>query len=189
MCNKTIPPGKRSSTIALILSSSTNLGVRLPIGLHGVFLGAFIAFPLLLAVFSAEMLLNSGEIAESPRRIVMNTGSFRTNINPLLHFLARPLLQLPWQIMPPPMQLQILVPLKSFTANFAHESVRRHQSLRRQSNHLRIWIRHSGEIPLFLGGGFGRGILIAGGGDAGDASIAGSGGGVIQVGRHRNWGF
>lgn len=111
-----------------------------PIGLYRVLLGALIAFPLLLPVLPTEMLLYPREITQSSRRVVVHARRLGTHVDPLLHLLARPLPKLPRKIVTPPMELQILIPLKPFVANFAHESVRGHQGLRRQSNHLRIWI-------------------------------------------------
>lgn len=164
-------------------------------------------------MFSAEMLLNPREITQSSRRIVMNTRRFRTNIHPLPHLLAWPLPQLPWQIVPPSMELKILIPLKPLVAYFTYKSVRRHQGLRWQSNHLCIWIWikktqlkksenkkrkkkpwdeivvstwHSGEVSLLLGGGGGGfwwHYLIARGRDT---SFPWSSGNVIQINRHGN---
>lgn len=65
MCNKTIPPRKEGATITLVLLSATNLHMSLPIRLNSILLRAFVAFPLLLAVLSTEMLLNSSQIPQS----------------------------------------------------------------------------------------------------------------------------
>lgn len=159
MRDKAISPGEQSPTIAFVFSGATNLRMGLPIGLNGVLFGTLVAFPLLLAVLSAEVLLNSGEIAESTRRIVVDAGGLRADVDPFLDLLARALSQLPWQVVPSPVELQILVPLEPLVADFAYEPVRRQKGLRRQRYHLRIWIWHSREISLFLGGGFGRGCL------------------------------
>lgn len=150
MSDEAVPPGKQGSAIASVLSGAAGLQVRLPIGLHGVLLRATLALPLLLAVFSAEMLLYAGEIAERSLRIVVHARRLRTHVHSLPHLIARSLPELPWQIVSTPVKLQVLVPLKSFVADLAHKSVRREKALRRHSNHLRIWIRHSGEISLLF---------------------------------------
>lgn len=126
MSNEAIPPRKHRAAVTFILSGTANLGVSFPIRLNCIFLGAFLAFPLLLTVLSAEVLFNSGEITQRSRRVMVDTRWFRADIHPLPHLLARPLPQLPWQIVTSPVKLQILVPLKPFVANFAYESVRRH---------------------------------------------------------------
>lgn len=43
-----------------------------PIGLHGVSLGALIALPFLLAVFSRIVLFDASEVAKSSRRIMVD---------------------------------------------------------------------------------------------------------------------
>nr|GLL39250.1 hypothetical protein B296_00055650 [Ipomoea trifida] len=46
--------------------------MSLQIRLDCIFLGALITLPLLLAVLPAEVLLDSGQIAESSRRVMVN---------------------------------------------------------------------------------------------------------------------
>ena len=58
-------PGEESPTIAFVLPSATNLGMGFPIGLYSVLLQTLITFPLLLTMFSTEMLLYPCEIAQS----------------------------------------------------------------------------------------------------------------------------
>lgn len=124
MSDEAIPPGKQSPAIASVLSGATDLHMRLPIGLDGVLLRASLALELLLAVFSAEMLLYAGEITEGSPGIVVDAGWLGTNIDSLPDLLARPLPQLPRQVMSPAVKLQILVSLKAFVADLAHKSIR-----------------------------------------------------------------
>ena len=111
--------------------------MRFPIGFYRVFLRASLALPFLLAVFSAEVLLYSGKIAECSRRIVVDAGRFRTDIDALTHLIVSPLPKLPGKVVASPVKLQVLIPLEAFVAYLAHKPVRRQQTLRRQSNHLR----------------------------------------------------
>lgn len=95
------------------------------IRLDGVFLGAALAFVLLLAVFPAEMLFDSGEITECSRRIVVDACGLRADVDALPHVLAAPLPELPRQVVAASVELQILVALEPFAADLAHESIRR----------------------------------------------------------------
>lgn len=116
-------PGENGSAVALILSCAADFRVRLPIGLNRVLLGALIAFPLLLAVLSAEVLFDTSEITECSCWVVVDARRFWTHVNPLSNFCAGSLLELPWQVVASPVQLKVLVSLKSFVADFTYEPV------------------------------------------------------------------
>lgn len=102
---ETIPSGEESATITTVLAGSACLAMCLPIRLDGVLLRALVTLPFLLPMLTAEMLLDSGEITERARRIVMDAAGFRANINPFPHLLSRPLPELPRQVVPSPVKL------------------------------------------------------------------------------------
>lgn len=102
---KTIPPGKQSPTITTILASSASFHVGFPVGLNCVFLGAPLALILLLAMLPAEMFLDSGEITEGSRGIMMNASGLRADINPLSYIFTGSLPEFPRQVVAPPVKL------------------------------------------------------------------------------------
>ena len=116
-------PGKKGSTVTLILSSPTGLGVSFPIRLDSIFLRTLLTLPLFLSMFSAEMLLYSGEVSKSSRRVMVDAGLLGANINLLLHLLVQSLLELPGKVVTPSVKLQILVSLETLVAYFADETV------------------------------------------------------------------
>ena len=88
-------PGEDGSTVTLILSGSTSLGMSLPIRLHCIFLRTLLALPLLLAMLAAEVPLNGSDVAEPPRWGVVHARRLRTDVYALPRLLrARHLLLL-----------------------------------------------------------------------------------------------
>nr|GMD05825.1 protein FAR1-RELATED SEQUENCE 5-like [Ipomoea batatas] len=69
-----------------------------PIRLDSILLGALITLPFLLPMLSAKVFLDPSEVPESSRR-------------------------LPWQVVPSPVKLQVLVPLETLVADFAYEPI------------------------------------------------------------------
>uniref|UniRef100_A0A2P2Q999 Uncharacterized protein MANES_15G141400 n=1 Tax=Rhizophora mucronata TaxID=61149 RepID=A0A2P2Q999_RHIMU len=63
-----------------------------PIGLHGISLGALLALPLLLPMFSRIVLFDASEVTESPRRVVVDACGLRAQINLPLHLFCSLLL-------------------------------------------------------------------------------------------------
>ncbi|GER53288.1 fasciclin-like arabinogalactan protein 21 [Striga asiatica] len=68
------------------------------------------------------MLLDSGQVSERPRRVVVNARFLRANVNALPNLFSRPLLQLPRQVVASPVKLKVLIPLEALTAYLAKES-------------------------------------------------------------------
>lgn len=116
-------PGEESAAVTPVFSGATSFGMRFPIRLNSVFLWTLFTFPLLLAVFSAKVLLDSSQISQSPWWIMMHTRYFWTYIDLLSDFFACSLLQLPWQVVSSSVKLKILISLKTLVADLTYESV------------------------------------------------------------------
>ncbi|CAA7401332.1 unnamed protein product [Spirodela intermedia] len=108
-----------------LAAGTAGLEVSLVVRLDGVGLGALAADPLLV-------------IAEGVAGVMVQTTGLRADENPLLHLRCLPLKQLPWYLVPPPVHLQVLVPLEPLATDLAHVPVRLQQRLRRQRHHLRV---------------------------------------------------
>ncbi|MFS8012059.1 hypothetical protein Hanom_Chr14g01316301 [Helianthus anomalus] len=86
-------PGEKGTTVTLVLSGATSLGMSFPVRLNCILLGTFFTLPFLLSVFPAIMFLDTGKISKCPRRIMMDTCFFGANIDFLLYgFFGVPLL-------------------------------------------------------------------------------------------------
>ena len=133
-------PGKECSTVTFVLPGSASFRVSFPVRLNCVFLRTLLALPLLLAMFSTEMFFYPSKVAEGSGGVVVNAGLLGADVNLLSNLFVRPLLELPWKIVSSSVQLQVLVSLKPFIADFTYESIGGHESLWWKSNNLRIWI-------------------------------------------------
>ena len=77
----------------------------------------------------AKVLLDPCEVTKSPRWVVVDTAGLWAHIGPLPVLFAVPLLQLPWKVMASPVELKVLVPLKSLLAYLTHKPVGGHKGL------------------------------------------------------------
>ena len=98
-------PREQGAAVASVLSGAASFHMSLPIGVYGVFLRAAFALPLFLTVFSAEVLLDAGEVAERPCGVVVDAGRFGTHVSFLPWLFAPSLPQLPRQVVAAPVKL------------------------------------------------------------------------------------
>jgi len=123
-------PREQGAAVASVLSAAASFRMSFPVRLHSVFLRAAFAFPRFLAVFSAEVLLDAGEVAQRPGRVVVDARWLGAHVHFLPRFLAPSLPQLPRQVVTAPVKLQVLIALETFVTDLANETVRRHKRLR-----------------------------------------------------------
>ena len=76
-----------------------------------------------------EVFFYACEITQSSGGVVMRAGDLRADIHLLLSVSAASLLELPWQIMTPPVELEVLVSLETLMADFTYVSVCRNECL------------------------------------------------------------
>ncbi|OAY79049.1 hypothetical protein ACMD2_04491 [Ananas comosus] len=93
--------------VTLVLPSATNLAMGFPVRLNSILLGALITLPLLLPMLPEEVLLDPSEVPKSPRGVMVHAGHFWAYVHLLPHLLvACLLLQPPWQVVAPSVELQ-----------------------------------------------------------------------------------
>lgn len=130
MSYETIPPREEGATITSILASTTSLGVSLPIGLNSVTFATFLTLEFLFTMLPGVVLLDASEVAEGASRVMVDTSRLGAQVDLFLNLVFVGLLsQLPRQVVSSPMKLKILLPLESFVAHFAYETVCCHQCL------------------------------------------------------------
>ena len=82
-------------------------------------------------MFSTEVFLDAGEVSERPRRVMVDTGWLWAEVHFASDLFGVLLSQLPWQVMPSSVQLEVLLSLEALVAYLTDEPICRHESLRR----------------------------------------------------------
>ena len=100
--------------------------MSLPVRLHGIALCTLVTLPLLLSVLSAEVLLYASQVPESPAGVVVHAVWLGAYVHPLLPLRGRPLLQLPRQVVPSPVELKVLISLEPLMTHLTNVPIRRH---------------------------------------------------------------
>lgn len=125
---KKTTPREDGSTVTYVLPCATGLDMGLPIRMNSISLAAFLTLEGFLTMLPAKVLLDPSEVAKSSGGVVVDTRGFWAHVHLLPHhLLVVPLLQLPWQVVPPPVKLQVLVPLEPPVAYLTHKPVGGHQ--------------------------------------------------------------
>lgn len=136
-----ILPWENTATIAGVASGTTGFEVSLVIRLHCIAFGASLTYPLfVVAMFPPEMLLDPNKVTQGMTRVMVQASWFRAHKHSFSNHWCLPLQKLPWHLVPPPMHLQVLVPLESLVADLTHITIWFQQSLWWERHHLCIWI-------------------------------------------------
>ncbi|XP_072997545.1 uncharacterized protein [Typha latifolia] len=108
------------------------------IGFEGILFGTSLALPRLRAVLPAVMLLDAGDVAERPGRVMVDARRHRAYVDttPGLAVLALP--ELGRDVVAAEMEPEVLLALESLLAHLADEAARRDQRLRRHGDDLGI---------------------------------------------------
>lgn len=77
----------------------------------------------LTTLHTLKIFFNTSKISQCSAWIMVNTTGLRTYIDLLLGFRVCPLFQFPWQVVSSPVQLQVLISLKSFVTYLTYISI------------------------------------------------------------------